>query len=87
MSAMSFKKTDAYQKRAARAKSTEWKLAVAGPNSFAIRGENSDNAHILRTRGTDAVECSCPDYQNRPGIEKCKHAIAYEEWLNMTVVE
>lgn len=77
----SFEETEAFERRLERARNTTWKAAIAGPNTFAIRGENSDSAHLIETEGTDALRCSCPDYEHNVGPDgKCKHMIAYEEW-------
>lgn len=76
-----FEETEAYRKRLERARNTSWKAAVAGPNSFAIRGADSDSAHLVETSGTDALRCSCPDFKHNLGAGgKCKHMLAYEEW-------
>lgn len=75
------------EKRLKRAKETHWLLAVTGPNEFAIRGKNSENAHLIMTKGVDALECSCPDYRHTVAPNgKCKHMIAYEEWFINEVV-
>lgn len=40
------------------------------------------NAHVIEVDGTDAVDCSCPDRQER-GKERglpCYHMLAWENW-------
>jgi len=80
MKAPMFEQTEAFEKRARRARETYWMMAVTGPNQFAIRGRDSD-AHLIETSGMEAIRCSCPDYEHNVGPDgMCKHMIAYEEW-------
>jgi predicted nucleic acid-binding Zn finger protein len=67
-------------KRMKRAESEHMMLRIVGPDSFTVTGD-SGNSHVIDTVGTEAVHCTCPDYEhNCSGQEKCKHMIAYEEW-------
>lgn len=68
-------------KRHARAKEEHMTLRAIGPNSFTVTGD-SGNSHVIDTDGVDATFCTCPDKEhNLSGNERCKHMIAYEEWL------
>lgn len=67
--------------RLERAKSEHMTLRIVGPNSFTVTGD-SGNAHVIDTKGVVTTHCTCPDYENNcSGDEKCKHQIAYEEWV------
>lgn len=66
--------------RRKRAEEERMVLTLLEGNDVAIQSEKSDNAHLVITAGSDAKKCYCPDKQNRHP-EKCKHEIAWEEWL------
>lgn len=85
---MEQKLSDGQSRRMKRALNEDWAVAVSGPNSFVFSGD-SGKAHVVRTDGTEAVECSCPDHEhNLSKGQKCKHMMAYEEWPSqITVVE
>jgi len=76
-----YEDTEKYKSRRARAEKEHIKMQVAGPNAFAMTGD-SGRTHLIDTEGMKAVYCTCEDNnQNLSSHEKCKHQIAYEEWL------
>lgn len=49
-------------------------------DAFGIQSDSGET-HVLFTSGSEAYECTCPDWQNRQPEGGCKHMIAYEMWL------
>lgn len=66
------------RRREARARNDHVALVGVFGDDFAFKFGESDDAHVVHTSGTEAVDCTCPDRQHR-GV-KCKHMIAYEHW-------
>lgn len=64
-----------------RAQSQEMELTIIENDDMAIRSGGSDETHVLHTEGSEAISCTCPDYENRNPDGGCKHMIAWENWF------
>lgn len=64
-----------------RASKEEIELTIVDGDTMAVNSETSDEAHLLRTSGIAATDCTCPDYLHRRPESGCKHMIAWEKWL------
>lgn len=65
--------------REGRARSEHMTMQFTDDGDVLVVTGDSGNPHALQTAGMRAVSCSCPDHQNRGS--RCKHMIAWEEWL------
>lgn len=66
--------------RSKRAQSEEMSATVISSNEIAVNSENSDESHIVETRGSEAVSCTCPDFRFSRPKDGCKHMRAWEDW-------
>ena len=64
--------------RRQRAENETMTLIMVGETHAMIRGD-SGKSHPIQTDGVDATACACKDYTYN--TNRCKHMIAYEEWL------
>lgn len=62
-----------------RAASEHVSVLLSDTDFVRIRTGKSESSHVLTTDGSDAPSCSCPADHYNSG--KCKHRIAWEEWL------
>jgi len=75
----------AEQSRADRARNSHITLVGVIGDDFVVDVRGSDETHVVKTSGTDAEMCTCPDHQQR-GI-KCKHMFACENFSYIDVFD
>lgn len=65
--------------RSERAARKDVTMIQTDANDTVIKADGG-GAHMIETDGSDAVSCSCPDWEHREPDGGCYHMIAYGEW-------